>query len=590
MAAALIFRVGAPDFLHERSPEQLGDIHALGTPRARWCLETLANWPGFAMPFRHKAARLASELAERGVESQAPPAPGEFSHGIVTMVDGMGSRTATLFLRTPTGGIDAFSVMLNDEIGVKDATAFFENGDELEKMLRCGPEPISMASASVSLFRELLADSFALHEELGTAPPGRLFPLIAYLGDELVVPRKREPDLSAYGLEMLPVTPELFTDGILLAENPLYGCLFPASDEAYAFCEAHWDKRRKSIHASDFSMFLQEIMPLEQERLLRRIAINLEVEALVGRAQDEDNQAAARLWLGAKENVVQFWTIPFVQELADLSIVHIADDLRRGFKNQREAFAASEEEPASSYEELANLFGREALDSMSKPEREAVFTSMLKQLFGDANPGDFSPPVRDAKPQRKAKAKKKTVQRGWVYVGPLETKKSAPADGEKAGSAKKRNIYRLSVDVRGWPPPLDEFMQAHPGIVREIAVGGDQTLDKLHQAIFKAFERDDMHAYEFQFSDKPMEPGVPRYTHPNLIDNDSEGGLVHNAAITTLDELGLEVGQTFLYWFDFGDDWWHGITVKEISPPAPRSRYPKVVAKHGFSPPQYPRM
>jgi Plasmid pRiA4b ORF-3-like protein. len=361
-----------------------------------------------------------------------------------------------------------------------------------------------------------------------------------------------------YMLETVRPTPELVAKGRALADSALFGCLFPASDTAYAFCEAHWDKRRKNIRASDIPAFLQEVMPQERERLLHRMAVNLEVEALAGRAGRKENQTAARLWLGMKENVAPFWTIPFVQELADLSIDTIVADLRRGFKNQREAFAASERESENP---------------------EAVFTGLMRQLFEGADPDNI--PVPDffgMTPPRSAKPRGKT-----------KAKKDAPSGAKKAEAAKKRNIYRLSVDVRGYPPPLDDFMRAHPGIVREIEIGGDQTLDKLHLTIFRAFERDDMHAYEFQLSDKPMESGAPRYTHPDIMD-DASDGLVHNAATTTLDQLDLAVGQTFLYWFDFGDDWWHGITVKEIGSPAPRSRYPRVVAKHGFSPPQYPEM
>lgn len=400
MTAALISRVGAPDFSHEHSPCQLDDIHALATPRARWCLETLANWPGFAIPFRDKAARLAADLANREIKCQAPLAPGEFSHGLVSMIDGMGSRTATLFHRTPKGGLDAFNVMLNDEAGVKDAYAFFENGSEVEQMFRSNPQQMSMANASLPLLRELLADTLALHEELGTAPPGSLFPLMAYYGNDPVKPRRREPNLGAYMLEAVRPTPELVAKGAELADNALFGCLFPASGAAYAFCEQHWDKRKKSLREADFPAFLQEIMPLERERLLQRMAVNLEVEALAGRAGRKENKTAARLWLGMRENVAPLWTIPFVRELANSAIDAIAEDLRHGFKNQRDAFAA---------------------EGVAAPDQEAALTGMLRQLFGNADLSDFPPPEfmemlpgPKSKPRGKAKAKKKAAKGGWV--------------------------------------------------------------------------------------------------------------------------------------------------------------------------------
>jgi hypothetical protein len=436
-------------------------------------------------------------------------------------------------------------------------------------MLRLNPEQVSMANAPLSLFRELLEDSFALHEELGTVPPGGLFPLLAYLGDEPITPRRREPDLDAYKLKAIRPAPELVADGEEITNGMLFGCLYPASDEAYAFCDAHWDRRRKFLKSADFTAFLRKIMPLEREWLLRRMAINLEIEALAGRAGSKDNRTAARLWFGMKENVEPFWTIPYVHALARNGVQVILDDLRQGFKNQREAFAASELETSLPDGDSGRLLDLDDLDAMPQAEREAMLAGMMRHLFSGADSSDF--PATE------------------LLRAALESR-TKPRGKSKAGSTKKRNIYRLSVDVRGWPPTLGDFMQAHPGIIREIEIGGDQTLDRLHRAIFKAFEREEMHAYEFQFSETPMELGAPRYVHPHLMDDYASDGLVHNAAITTLDEFGLTVGQTFLYWFDFGDDWWHGITVREVGSPEPRSRYPRTVAKHGFSPPQYPDM
>ena len=55
----------------------------------------------------------------------------------------------------------------------------------------------------------------------------------------------------------------------------------------------------------------------------------------------------------------------------------------------------------------------------------------------------------------------------------------------------------------------------------------------------------------------------------------------------TIGALNLEVGRSFGYWFDFGDDWWHQINVEAIDPTIPRGKFPKVINKEGDSPPQY---
>ena len=48
------------------------------------------------------------------------------------------------------------------------------------------------------------------------------------------------------------------------------------------------------------------------------------------------------------------------------------------------------------------------------------------------------------------------------------------------------------------------------------------------------------------------------------------------------------MGQSFGYWFDFGDDWWHQINVEAIEDKVPRGKFPKVTKREGKSPPQYP--
>lgn len=130
-------------------------------------------------------------------------------------------------------------------------------------------------------------------------------------------------------------------------------------------------------------------------------------------------------------------------------------------------------------------------------------------------------------------------------------------------------------------------------IWRRIALRGDQTLDHLHEAIFKAFDRDDEHLYSFYFP-KPESRGRDRwrdateYAHPYFLEDNLFGDRdLHNAALTKLDDLNLEKGQKFDYLFDFGDSWWHEITVEKTDGEIEKGRYPKITEKRGDSPPQY---
>jgi hypothetical protein len=128
-------------------------------------------------------------------------------------------------------------------------------------------------------------------------------------------------------------------------------------------------------------------------------------------------------------------------------------------------------------------------------------------------------------------------------------------------------------------------------IWRKIAIRGDQTLDDLHQAIFEAFDRDDEHLYSFYFSSKPKSQssnrlfGAPQYSGPAGYAEFGEP-----AAKARIDRLPLKIGDIFEYLFDYGDEWWHELTLVDILPAEPKLAYPRVVEAKGESPPQYPDM
>jgi hypothetical protein len=149
-------------------------------------------------------------------------------------------------------------------------------------------------------------------------------------------------------------------------------------------------------------------------------------------------------------------------------------------------------------------------------------------------------------------------------------------------------LYTLEVFLIGGPI-TEGFAEKNPVVSRTIQVRGDQTLEDLHRAIFDAFGRWEEHMYEFQFGEGPMDPKGARYVLPGAFETgrgeeNSPAGRVDRA---TIDSLGLEVGRSFGYWFDFGDDWWHQIDVEAIGDGVPGGKYPKVTKRVGESPPQY---
>jgi hypothetical protein len=130
-------------------------------------------------------------------------------------------------------------------------------------------------------------------------------------------------------------------------------------------------------------------------------------------------------------------------------------------------------------------------------------------------------------------------------------------------------------------------------IWRKIAVRGSQTLDDLHEAIFDAFDRYDEHLYSFHFP-KPGSKGRSRirdaeeYVCAYAADDAFGGEPDAKTTDAKLASLGLTPGRKFYYLFDFGDEWWHEITVEQTDAPTEKGGYPRILEEHGTSPPQYP--
>jgi len=126
-------------------------------------------------------------------------------------------------------------------------------------------------------------------------------------------------------------------------------------------------------------------------------------------------------------------------------------------------------------------------------------------------------------------------------------------------------------------------LKDEPSIWRTIEMKGNQTLDKLHQAIFSAFDRFDPHLYSF-FLGKDIRDTSQEYT---LLD-EAKWSEAKSAVSARVDNLMLRKGQKFSYLFDFGDEWWHTINVVSIKDDTPKGRFPRIIERHGESPPQYP--
>jgi hypothetical protein len=121
------------------------------------------------------------------------------------------------------------------------------------------------------------------------------------------------------------------------------------------------------------------------------------------------------------------------------------------------------------------------------------------------------------------------------------------------------------------------------GVRARLAVGADQHLTVLHDAIQEAFGWLDDHLYSFWLDGRFWGDDQAEYTSPVTPDEAPQTADVPPA------ELGLAVGQKIAYVFDFGDEWRVKLTVREEVEPD-GGTYPRVLMRKGTAPPQYPAL
>ncbi len=131
--------------------------------------------------------------------------------------------------------------------------------------------------------------------------------------------------------------------------------------------------------------------------------------------------------------------------------------------------------------------------------------------------------------------------------------------------AKKRGLYQLKVTLR----------EIHPPIWRRIQVWQDTPLARLHRILQIVMGWEDYHLHEFHIGRRVY--GVP--------DPDDERTMIDERR-QQLREVVPQVGTSFEYVYDFGDDWRHELLLEAIVLPEPEQRYPCCLAGERQTPPE----
>lgn len=113
-----------------------------------------------------------------------------------------------------------------------------------------------------------------------------------------------------------------------------------------------------------------------------------------------------------------------------------------------------------------------------------------------------------------------------------------------------------------------------PPVWRRLLVPSDTTLAALHHVIQDAMGWYDCHLHQFDVH------GTFYAATEHMLDDAEDESRV------TLARLRLRQGDRFVYWYDFGDDWWHDILVESVERADPAVTYPRCVTGRRACPPE----
>jgi len=150
--------------------------------------------------------------------------------------------------------------------------------------------------------------------------------------------------------------------------------------------------------------------------------------------------------------------------------------------------------------------------------------------------------------------------------------------------AKPMDVYRLKVELIRMG-----FQEIDTEVSRTFEIEGKQTLYDLHINIQHAFDWDNDHMFSFYLSDKLFDQDNEFSANPlgeQLISSFGKSG--KSASDAQLRDLGLSIGLSFWYLFDYGDELVHRVTVEEVREMTSKDiDLPRLLHQTGNTPSQY---
>lgn len=309
-------------------------IGSIGSGKSLTVLDNLFNYRESAWGIIEKSIQ---KLRRKGLSPEAldpPPAP--LRECLVTAADGRGSSILVVCRRDGPRRYDAQLFMLNERVGIKDCHGmrrispkrYREMISALDSEIGLYPIPYEYA---VTLIRDAL---FVARSHRALISPEFAFRRRIFGADELT-PRQHIPVFPEILLARVRRNLDrlLASSDYLVDESP-FDNWWLDTPQAYAFFTRFLGRRKNRLPSKAvLTAFINDVIEPERPHFIRRLGLTVELLAKFDSNHPSAiTQTALALWIALQDESRPLASIPFFQELAELTSEMVLNNIALGYR------------------------------------------------------------------------------------------------------------------------------------------------------------------------------------------------------------------------------------------------------------------
>lgn len=323
--------------LAEHQDKELADaaIVQLGSIRSSKSIEILENLINHREDSQELIERSLRKLQFAGITKEETPASVfPVYKCIISWADGRGSRIMMIARQKNTRHVVVSNLMLNEKVGIKDCYGAPELPlKEFDKMAKEVKNQLGGIEVEYPYCVQLIRDALWVVVKNKVT----LSPLFSFhrriFGNDALTPQAYEVDLISFGLEEVRQHLEtLLSHSDELLSEPPFSDWWPDIPSSYNFVQKKKRLLRKGRrNPKILQEFLIQVLEPQRDYIVRRLELTIDFLGKKNlKAYQGHIQKALALWIVLKEQNQPLERIPFMRELAVITLDRVFRNIQMG--------------------------------------------------------------------------------------------------------------------------------------------------------------------------------------------------------------------------------------------------------------------